>query len=522
VRTLVAVLLVGSGALAAPRLIQQNVARSSTGPLVVGFPGNSTYGNTIVALVSTTDNGCALTDISGNPYQLITQSAGTGTLTGVQAMIQYARVMTTSVTPVAVTANCNNAELRILEYAGIDFGSASPYDVTASAAGGVGGSVGVGPLATTMTNDLMVAWFLSAGRVLAPDPTYNFVSDIFGDLVEDHFYPSIGSYTPKATVPSANWIGLITAFHADVSIDAGTADAGAPVVGPGIQFVQGNAANAPATTLRVALLEPSISGDTAIACIYTFSTSCTLTDSANDVYNTVGTTIAGVGPYAGAYMMMQVATIADAGTSTLELQVQCASGAGVFLSEYAGLVPQPFIANTGGSSAKDAGITSPPLSSDAGSTLFLACVMNQGSLQQIGPQFTPRVTFNEDGLSEAIVPGSASLAFNARSTTTGWLYDFAAFAGVAPPDAGAPDAGMPDAGTPDAGTQDAGTPDGGAPDAGAPDGGAHDGGAHDGGAPDGGPVLTPGLDTVACGCTASGGPGLGLLVLLGLRRRRSA
>jgi hypothetical protein len=515
----------GSGAMAAPRLVQQNVARSSAGPLVVGFPGNSTSGNTIVALISTTDNTCPLTDIAGNSYTVVSQNTGTGTLTGVQAIVQYARVMTTSVTPVAVTATCTNAELRILEYAGIDFAGASPFDVAATTAGGVSGSVSVGPLATTKTNDLMIAWFLSSGRVLAPDPTYTLVSDIFGDLVEDRFYPTLGSYTSKATVPAGNWMGLITAFHVDLSIDAGTEDAGAPVIGPGIQFVQGNAANAPATTLRVPLLEPSISGDTAIACLYTFSTTCTLTDTANDVYTPVGATIVGAGPYAGAYMMMQIATIADAGTSTLELQVQCASGAGVFLSEYSGLVSQPFLSNTGASFAKDAGIGSAPLSSDAGSTLFLACVMNQGSLQQIAPQFTPRVTFNEDGFSEAIVEGATSLAFNARSTTTGWLFDYAAFAGVAPPDAGVPDAGMPDAGMldagmPDAGMLDAGMPDAGTADAGTVDAGTSDGGTSDGGAPDGGQVLTRGLDNVGCGCTASGGPWLGLLLLLALRAPR--
>ena len=108
-------------------------------------------------------------------------------------------------------------------------------------------------------------------------------------------------------------------------------------------------------------------------------------------------------------------------------------------------------------------------------------------------------------------------------------------------DGGTPDAGPPpvvDAGTPDAGPPpvvDAGTPDAGpVVDAGTSDAGGgqgcgiipcDDGGSADAGTPDAGKPLAT-LATSGCGCSAAASagavlPALGLLLLAGLRRRRS-
>jgi hypothetical protein len=69
----------------------------------------------------------------------------------------------------------------------------------------------------------------------------------------------------------------------------------------------------------------------------------------------------------------------------------------------------------------------------------------------------------------------------------------------------------PDAGTPDASTSDAGTPDAGAPDAGgAPDASQADSGTPDAGKQNGDPVSL----SVQCGCSATGLPAFGMLLLL--------
>jgi hypothetical protein len=486
-----ALLLVGSAAAAQSHLVQQNgVVGSDTG-VVTGFPAPSTAGNTIIVLLGTASPGCSIVDGAGNTYVAAVDATGIGSFAGGHAQIQYAADIAVTPRPLAVRATCGGAELRILEYAGLDRNS--PLDGTAVAAG-TGPAADSGQAMVSTPPELLVGWVLVAGAALQAGAGFTSRSTFFGDMVMDRVAPASGAYSATAVVDNADWLAELATFKVDLTLDAGSPSVTTLVLDGGIQFVQSNAASTAGGDIKIPLLAPSLGGDTLIVAVYAASAMCTLNDSLGDVYVPAGPPVAGTVVYAGANLSMYSAAVAPGG-GDLIVEVNCGAFVNAFITEYAGLAPVPFVESTSGESGSDAGILSAPLATDGTPELLLAYIKVAGVVADAGPGFSMPLFFDGDGVVASVTTTPGAVALNASASQPGWFYDYAVFHGLSRPDAGAADAGAADAGAPDAG----------APDAGAPDAG----------------VTSVAPRTLAVGCGCSSEPAsLAFCVLLLLRVRR--
>jgi len=173
-----------------------------------------------VAIVGWTNNNIAqltgVVDSQGNAYQL----AVGPTVIGNRAQVMYyaknivAAPAGGNIVTVSFNAGAQNADVRILEYSGID--TTSPLDV---AVGGSGSSNSSATPAMTTTNArvLLVAgnnvasWTLGAGTGF----TSRFITNPNGDIAQDRVVNATGSYTATAPLGSAGaWVMQMAAFRA--------------------------------------------------------------------------------------------------------------------------------------------------------------------------------------------------------------------------------------------------------------------------------------------------------------------
>ena len=206
--------------------VQLNYAtpQSSVATVSVPFKAAQSAGNLNVVVVGwndTTSRVSSVTDTKGNVYQL---AVGPAAVPGaVSQSIYYAKNILAAAAgantvKVTFTAAARYADIRILEYGGID--QVSPVDVTASATGSTT-NCSTPPVATTAAPDLLFAanttttWTAGAGTgwtrrvITAPD----------SDIAEDRIVSTAGSYGSSAPLGGAGpWVMQMVAFKQAASV----------------------------------------------------------------------------------------------------------------------------------------------------------------------------------------------------------------------------------------------------------------------------------------------------------------
>ena len=180
-----------------------------------------TAGNLNVVIVGwndTTAQVSSVTDSKGNRYQL---AVGQTTLsTAISQSIYYANSIqaaeagANTVTVRFATA-AQYADIRILEYSGID--PANPLDVVTKAWGAGGASSTSGTLATTNPMDLLVAANTVSTTTLGPGTgfTQRLLTNPDSDIAEDRVVTVPGFYSATAPVSnSGGWVMQMVAFRA--------------------------------------------------------------------------------------------------------------------------------------------------------------------------------------------------------------------------------------------------------------------------------------------------------------------
>ena len=212
------------GAYATPQAPQSSAS--------VTFPKAQAAGNLNVVVVGWNDTTAAVnsvTDSVGNVYTLAvgpTQNSDHH----LSQSIYYARGIlvagpsTNSVT-VRFTVPAHSADIRILEYSGLD--QLNPVDVTAAAIGTDAAS-NSGAATTTYANDLIFGANIVSTSTSGPGTgfTNRMITSPDGDLAEDRVVPTAGSYSATAPLSrSGPWIMQMVAFKA---ASGGTTDSSPP------------------------------------------------------------------------------------------------------------------------------------------------------------------------------------------------------------------------------------------------------------------------------------------------------
>jgi chitodextrinase len=202
--------------------VQGNYATPQTNQSVVSVPyaGAQTAGDLNVAVVGWNDTVATInsvTDSQGNAYTLVvgpTQVSGT-----LQQAIYYAKniaaaAANANVLTVSFNGAATSADIRILEYSGLDY--VSPLDVTASATGNSKTSTSA-TATTTNTNDLILGANIVVSSTTAAGSgfTNRMITTPDGDIVEDKTVTTTGSTNASASLSaSAPWIMQMVAFKA--------------------------------------------------------------------------------------------------------------------------------------------------------------------------------------------------------------------------------------------------------------------------------------------------------------------
>jgi len=198
---------------ATPQSIQSSVA--------VPFTAAQTSGDLNVVVVGWNDSTASVgtvTDSSGNVY---VRALGPTVYTGVATQsIYYAynisgAAANANTVTVTFTSPAAYADIRILEYSGID--TANPLDGAASAAAiGSNGTASSGPGTTTNANDLIVAADLTVQETTAAGAGYTarMLTLPDRDIVEDQIVSTTGTYSATASIaPAGQWIMQMVAFR---------------------------------------------------------------------------------------------------------------------------------------------------------------------------------------------------------------------------------------------------------------------------------------------------------------------
>ncbi|HEY6265627.1 MAG TPA: fibronectin type III domain-containing protein [Candidatus Acidoferrum sp.] len=177
-------------------------------------------GDLNVVVVGWNDSTCSVNsvvDSLGNVYSLAvgpTVQSGTAT----QSIYYAKNILAASPGANTVTVNFNGsagyADIRILEYSGLD--TVSPLDGNAAASGS-GMNASSGALTTTYTTDLIIgANLVQTGTAGAGTGfTKRIITDPDSDIVEDCVTSALGSYNVASPMTSsAKWIMQAVAFKA--------------------------------------------------------------------------------------------------------------------------------------------------------------------------------------------------------------------------------------------------------------------------------------------------------------------
>jgi hypothetical protein len=185
----------------------------------VTFTSAQTAGNLNVVVVGWNDTKAtvsSVTDSNGNVYtRAVGPTVRSGKLS--QAIyyannIQAAAANTNTVT-VQFSVPANYADIRILEFSGID--AANPVDVTAAATGTTATSSSASAT-TTNANDLIFGANTVETSTSGPGPGFTslIITSPDGDIAEDAAVFAVGSYSATAPLTSAGpWVMQMVAFR---------------------------------------------------------------------------------------------------------------------------------------------------------------------------------------------------------------------------------------------------------------------------------------------------------------------
>jgi fibronectin type 3 domain-containing protein len=204
-------------------LVQKNFAtpQSAQSSVAVTFTAAQTSGDLNVVVVGWNDSTAAVgtvTDSSGNVYAHAvgpTVYAGIATQSIYYAYNISGAAANTNIVTVKFTGPAAYADVRILEYSGID--TVNPLDGAASAAAiGSSATASSGPGTTTYANDLLVGADITVQETTAAGPgfTARMITLPDRDIVEDQVVSSTGTYTATAAIaPAGQWIMQMVAFR---------------------------------------------------------------------------------------------------------------------------------------------------------------------------------------------------------------------------------------------------------------------------------------------------------------------
>ena len=196
--------------------------------VTVPFASAQTSGHLNVVVVGWNDTTAAVssvTDSIGNVYTLAvgpTQNPGSAGTFSLTQSIYYAKNIvgsaggTNSVT-VRFTVAAKSADIRILEYSGLDL--ANPIDVTAAAIGTSTASSS-GAATTTQSNDLIFgANMVYTGNAGAGAGfTKRVITSPDHDIAEDRVVSAVGSYSASAPLTNTGpWIMQMVAFRGSLT-----------------------------------------------------------------------------------------------------------------------------------------------------------------------------------------------------------------------------------------------------------------------------------------------------------------
>jgi hypothetical protein len=204
-----------------PTYVQSNYAVPQTAQTAVTVPYTAaqTTGNLNVVIVGWNDSAAhvsSLKDSKGNVYQLAVGPMVTGTLS--QAIYYAKRISAAAAATNAVTVTFSTAaayaDIRIIEYSGIDPVNALDTFVGATGNGSPSSS---GAVKTTNAMDLLVGantvQTLTAGA--GTGFTRRLLTNPDGDIAEDQIVTATGSYSASAPLgPPGGWVMQMVAFRA--------------------------------------------------------------------------------------------------------------------------------------------------------------------------------------------------------------------------------------------------------------------------------------------------------------------
>ncbi|HEY7374576.1 MAG TPA: DUF4038 domain-containing protein [Polyangia bacterium] len=181
--------------------------------VTLGMP--QTAGNLLVVFAGWNDGSAVVTSVTDTRSDTFALAIGpTRQSTALSQSIYYAKniaggpnTVTVQFSPAAV-----NADIRVLEYAGLD--RAAPFD-SAIGASGNGGLADTGNLLTHATGDLLVAgdMVLTGTPTAGTGYTARIITSPDGDIAEDKVAGAAGSYNATAPVSAPNgWVIQLAAF----------------------------------------------------------------------------------------------------------------------------------------------------------------------------------------------------------------------------------------------------------------------------------------------------------------------
>ena len=234
--------------------------QSPTSTVTATYQSAQLAGDLNVVVVGWNDSTAvvkSVTDSKGNVYLLAvgpTVQKGTATQSVYFAKNIATATANSNIVTVRFSANARYADIRILEYKGVD--PNNPLDVATTATGR--SSVSAGSATTTGANDLVLAANLV--QTVSGGPGAGFTQRMLtydGDIVEDRITSAAGTYNATSAVyPSAQWIMQMVAFRA-ASTQSGT---GTQVVPSSLSCAVTSMTGAGSDTCTVTLSGPAPTG----------------------------------------------------------------------------------------------------------------------------------------------------------------------------------------------------------------------------------------------------------------------
>lgn len=188
--------------------------------VAVPFTAAQNAGDFNVVVVGWNDSTATVqtvTDSSGNNYARAvgpTVQTGTASLSIYYATNIAAASAGTNTVTVTFNSAANYADIRVLEYAGVD--QSNPVDVTAASSGN-SGTASSGSATTPNGTDLIFG--ANVVQTLTSGPGSGFTERLLtspdGNIAEDRLATSVGSYSASAPLSSSGpWIMQMVAFRA--------------------------------------------------------------------------------------------------------------------------------------------------------------------------------------------------------------------------------------------------------------------------------------------------------------------